>query len=418
MRFFNQVIMPVAVPFRGQMTVRRLLILLLSCCGLSCAPEESTSLTYHVTRGPFTLSVRSEGTLRAHEAQVLSTPRIRRVRPKVSWICKEGTVVDSGDVVIRLEADEIEQKVLQARDELAMAKADKERTHAEMVLERVMLESQKQSTDAALETARLQMARLSFESASVREQKRLEIDIAELESKKIKRKLQNLETIQQEEMSRLKLKIAQAQNRLTQAQNTLDKLILRAPAEGMVVYERNWMTGEPIKEQDTVFPSMPLIRIPRLTVMDVELKVDETDAQKLQNNQSAWIYPTTRPDIKLPGRVIHVAKVAKPVSRGSRVRKVDVTVQIDSTHGILTAGQSADVEIVLSSVDSVVTVPLDCIFVRDSVRVIYQHRSNGYQPWPVTVLTRGEDFAVVDGDLPTEFDCALMEPDASRRIQP
>jgi multidrug efflux pump subunit AcrA (membrane-fusion protein) len=327
-------------------------------------------------------------------------------------------VVDSGDVVIRLEADEIEQKVLQARDELAMARAEAERTHAEMVLERVMLKSQQQTTVAALETARLQMAQLSFESASIREQKRLEIKIAELENKKIARKLQSLETIQQEEMSRLKLKIAQAHNRLTQAQNTLDKLILRAPARGMVVYERNWMTDEPIKEQDTVFPTMPLIRIPRLSVMDVELKVDETDAQRLENNQEAWIYPAIRPDIKLPGRVIYVGKVAKPISRGSRVRKVDVTVQIDSTHDILTAGQSADVEIVVSSMDSVITVPLDCVFVRDSVNVIYQYRSGRYQLWPVTVLSRGEDFAAVDADLPREFDCALIEPDASRLIQP
>jgi HlyD family secretion protein len=387
-----------------------LLAATLFCAG--CGPDEETLhsyLTFKTSLGTFRSTVVSEGALEAKNSHVLTTPRVWP-QPEIAFLVPEGSQVEKDELVVRLTSTKLEQEHLATFRALEISRAEANKKEAELNMQRFALESGLKSAEARLAIAELQRPSLEFVSPRIRKLKALEMKKITLEIDKASKKLASLEAIQKEERTHFQLKIQQAENKLQKSQESLDKLELKAPVGGVVMHEVNRATGQKVLEGDAVYGNMPIAKIPDLSVMQVKLQIGEAETQKLEKDQSAEVVIPSLGDLRLQGKVGEIARMAKPIRRDSKIKKVEVIVELDSTAAKLVLGLTARATIVVEEKSDAMVVPQECLFERDSLKVVYVLESQTFVPHEVTVEQQSADFAVIQGKLQEGAVLALNEP--------
>lgn len=383
---------------------------------LSCASSDSQrmSITFKAARQKFTITAQAEGVIEAQRSHVLVSPRIWPHRPEISYLALEGSFVKKDEVIVVLASDKFEADLENALQELAVARSEVKKTEAEQNRQRSQLEAQIKSAEAAAASARLQLARLEFVAPREREIKKLEIARSEKQAEKSQKKLVSLQAVQKEERTQIILQVKQAQNKADMARRNLEQLTLRAPVDGFVVYERNRMTGEKVQEGDALFPGMSIVKIPDISVLQVKMLLSETEVQKLKEGQTATVRIFSLGDFSLPGHVSQVSKVARQVSRGSQVKTVETSVVIDTTAEGLVPGLTALCSIITEEVSDAVVIPLDTVFEKDSLHLVYVREQGYFKSREVILGPKGADFAVVNSGLAGGEELALGEPAPSQ----
>ena len=379
---------------------------------ISCQSNQKLDsvLTFAVSKEDFRIIVDCEGELEAKESKTVPVPFIRGQDPKISFLLPEGARVKKDDIVVELASTEIETQYLNAIDEVEIARAEYVKRDAELNLEKLLLESTIQTTESSVQVSRLQLAKMSFEPPNVQEINRLEIARDEIEIEKNTKRLESLEKIQKEERIRLQMKIKQVENQRDNARRDLDNMTLRAPTDGIIQHEISWSTGQKVQEDDPAYPGMPLVKIPDLSVMQVKMQVGETQAQRIEQGDSAVVTIANLSHKVFSGKVTKKDKIAKPIKRGSKIKKVEVIVEIDSSRAELLPGLTARSRIITARVDSVVVIPHDGIFDKDSLKVVYVKEKDSFVAHEVAVISQSENFVAIRNDDIDKKRIALREP--------
>ncbi len=378
-----------------------------------CSKNERQPLTTVVQRVDYQVHIGGEGVLDAKNSKSINTPMIWP-RPTIAYLAEEGSIVKKGDLVARLESTEIQNDYVNMLDQLDIVKADAQKKIADMELQRLLYKSQMQSAMAAAEAARLNLARLKFQAPLERERLELDIKQNEIDAQNAQAKVASLEKIQAEERTHSQATINQVKAKLERAQAMLDRMELTAPQDGMVIHAENWTTDEKIKVGDAVHPRSPIISIPDLSEMRVKLYLGETESRRIREGMRAEVVVPTVGNTVYPAHVSKVDKIAKPINRGSNVKRVEVFVQLDEKNPGLQPGITAEAQIILQNIRNVLTVPQEALFMQDSIQVVYQKINDHFVPLPVVVVMQDRDFVVVHGDLPEGSEIALQQPSNSK----
>lgn len=119
--------------------------------------QRAQSLTsYTVARGDLNITVTESGTLKARKSQQLWADIQGRAR--VAWLREEGVYVDSGDVLVIMETEELEKAISDAQIELEQAVAA--RIQAE---EKLDIQDRQNTSDIQAAEVKLQIAELELE---------------------------------------------------------------------------------------------------------------------------------------------------------------------------------------------------------------------------------------------------------------
>jgi HlyD family secretion protein len=378
----------------------------------SCSRQKPPAVTYQLTHGDYQMTVSGEGELEARNAQVLTAPAVRPP-PTLSYLIDEGSNVEKGDIIAKFTSSDIETEYLEAKEDVETEKADAVTKEAQLNLQLLLYESQMTSAKAAADAAKLQAAKLDFEAPRTREIKSLEIAQNELEAERARKNLESLKKIQTEERADSRMRIRQAENNLDRAKVQLDQLTLKAPYSGIVVHGINPRTGLKVKQGEILFRRMPVAQLPDLSTMQVNMKISETDAQKLSPGMPARVRVPSIGTAEFPGKVARVDRVAKPIKRDSKVKKVEVTVQIDTTADQIRPGLTAVADVTVRSFRDVLAVPHECVFERDSIKVVYVKKKEKFEARPIAVLFQDEDFLAAYGELAEGDQLAMRDPGSS-----
>lgn len=365
--------------------------------------------TFQVQRGTFSNSLFVNGVLKAKKSTTISSPDIWPA-PKIKKLIPEGTFVEANTIVCELEAGELTSNHSKAVTELANAQADLLQTRAELQLQRTLLTAQVQSIEAAAQIANLQLPRMNYVSPISREIIKLEIERAEVEKNKILNKLTALDLIQTSELKKMEMKIKQAENQVNRTQMFLDWLILRAPQTGLIVYQNHWATGNKITEGENVWSGMPLLQIPEVATLQVEIAASEANIKKIQKDQSVLIQVDSRPGLELTGKVARVAKMGKPIKPESKIKTFEVMVDVDSSDLDVQPGMSATCEIRIETISDTLVVPGISIFQKDSTQFVYCQEGTHFRKRTVSVGLQSENFSIITAGLKTGEIVALTQP--------
>src|SRR5262249_34974553 len=142
---------------------------------------------------------------------------------------------------------------------------------------------------------------------------------------------------------------------------------MTAPNDGLVVYAndpmRSFGSNQPqIQEGASVRERQKILSIADLSRLQVNAKVDESQIDKVMQNQKARIRVHAFADQVLNGRVLDVAPLPDPSNFFSSDRKVYTTrVAIANRLPGLRPGMTAQVEILADQKDNVLSVPVEAV---------------------------------------------------------
>jgi len=394
--------------------MNRFIFLLTIVFLISCSSENKIQEieTYTVERAEFVSAVTETGELKAVNSMNIPAPRIswRFGQLKVTFLVEDGTEVKENDTLAEFDKSEVQKAMEDAQAELDIAQAELRKAEATQA-------SQIEDLEADLERSKIQhrISELNLESATYesdirRKEIELELKQSSISLEKAKSEIENQKKVNQEELNKLELRVQQAKSKLREAQETLDKLTIKAPNPGIAIIERNWATGNKIQVDDQVWPGWHLISLPDLSEMKAEVMVNEVDIAKIDTGQTCRIRMDAYPDTFFTGKVTEIARLAHNEDDDSKVKVFDVSTVLDDTHEKLMPGMTVSCEIIVNRVADTLFVPLESVFKKAQKDIVFVKQGNDFNSRNVTLGEENENYVLVLEGLKEGEHVALMDP--------
>ncbi len=377
--------------------------------GCSSSGPGGDEFLYTVSKKDFVNTLTVPGILEAKKTYTVACQRLR-TDATISYLIPEGTLVQKGDTVCLLEAKEIENSYLEAVRELENARAEYNKSVADLRLQYLLLESQVRVIESTTAIKKLDSLQMRFSSPVKRRLIELELQKAAIEKHKINKKLEFLKKINKSELRKMEMKIRQAKNRVDREKEELNKLILTSGAEGVVMYAKLWTSGSKVREGDIVWGRMPIIQIPDLSQMQVMLNVNETSYKKIQKGQSVICSVDAFPEIQMKGEISKKAPVGKPINKGSRVKMFDITVKLDTVDLSLNPGLGVTCDVVIEKLNDTIVAPLVSVFETDSSKIVYMKKDEQFIQKTVETGPESLTDIVISHGLKPQDIISLKEP--------
>jgi multidrug efflux pump subunit AcrA (membrane-fusion protein) len=175
------------------------------------------------------------------------------------------------------------------------------------------------------------------------------------------------------EMREVSASLRKAQQEYQQMEEILEKFTIFAPKSGMVIYRRNW-DGQKQGIGATVNMWDPVVaELPNLKEMISKTFVNEIDISKVRVGQETLIGVDAFPDKEYTGVVSEVANIGQQLPN-TNAKVFEVVVQVNEYDSILRPAMTTKNEIITAVIDSVVFIPLECLYTNDSISFVYKSR--------------------------------------------
>ena len=397
-------------------------------------------LTAEVFRGPFEHRVLERGEIESSSnVEVRCEVQSRAGGVQILEIVPEGTVVEPGQRLVRLDDAGLQQELIQQQIVVsnsqstaieAKATLDDARLALKEYEDGTFLELEEQQESAVFvaredlrraeeyleyskrlaERGYIPEAQLEADTFAV-EKERKELGVTET-------KLKVLRDFTKEKMvTKLKADIATAQARLKSREKTLEldevrlkeiddqiaKCIIVSPAAGEVVYandqERRGSSGDLlIAEGRPVRERQVIIRIPDQNKMRVVANVHESRISFVKPGLTASIVLDALPDLKLTGEVVGVAEYPIPSYSVymAHIKEYEVEIDILNPPEGLRPGMTAQVDVLAEKLDDATQVPIPAVIERSGRFFCGVPAGEGkLETREITVGSTNEDMLVV-----------------------
>jgi len=205
----------------------------------------------------------------------------------------------------------------------------------------------------------------------------------------------------------------------TNLEEQLASCIIRAELPGLVAYggaNDNYYTNryyDGISAGATLKTGQPIITIPDMSQLGVEVNIHESHIKKIELGQKVYITAESVPDRTLVGKISKVAVL--PDSNASRynpsLKVYPATVEIEGTHEFLKPGMSAKVEIIVNELENVTYVPVQSVFVESQEHFVFLKTLAGYDRQLVEIGANNNDFIEIRDGLDKGDEVFLKMPD-------
>ena len=294
-----------------------------------------------IQRRNLVASVTASGSIKPKSAVDVSSDITGRI---IEIAVVEGQFVRRGDLLIRIEPAQYEASVASFEAQLASAQASE-----------VQSQANRDQAERALRRAReLRQSNNNLVSDEQLEQAETAFRVAEAISTSAQRQ------------------VDQARAGLQQSRDQLAKTVLRAPISGTV-------TRVAVEEGEVAVPGTfsretgLLMTVSDMSVIQVAVRVDETDVVRLALGDSAEITIDAFPDTTFTGRVTKVSQSAvRTAATGTgsdRAVDFDVEVTLDNPPRGIRPDLSATARIVTDVRDDVLSVPIIALTVRQDTPI-------------------------------------------------
>ena len=391
------------------------LLLCLALAGsTACNPfegeeEEASQQLVEVVRGDLAISVSGSGNIEVSDEGKLAFG----VGGRIDKIyVEEGDKVTGGDVLARLDTDDLELALTQAEvalttQQVAIAQAQVAVDTAEYNLDEArdlytwpdIEEAQDDVDDAetflnyaierslSSETLAYAQARLDAAEAALNA-KIMSYDTEEVAIEKME------VAVAEQSLALSRLSLEQAQQSLEYAQEQLDEATITALFDGIIA-KIYFEEGEVIPPP--TMASQVIIYLVDLTTIELNVEVDEIDIPGVKPGQRAIIDVDALPDVEFEGEVLTISPVAKEEA-GVILYEVKIGFNVPEDSG-LKVGMSAETDIVIAERNDVLLVPSRAI-TKDSkgnpIVMVVVNEQTEERP-VVTGISDGFDTEIIDG---------------------
>jgi HlyD family secretion protein len=385
-----------------------MLIILLSCKGKEASDIQVTK----VKKGTFMEEITEQGNVEAVNSISVSAPAIsyRYGALKIAKIVEDGEVVRMGDTIMIFDPSEIKRAIIQAEQQLEIAKAEYEKLKSTQ-------QSEIEDLEADLELARIsqEISRINFETSvyepeATKKEIKLKLESATIALNRAMEQIENKKVIHREDLIQKSLTINQLTNTLAESNRSLSSLFVVSPANGIVIKEENWSTGQKWAVGDQPWSGSQIIELPDLSAMRAEVKINEVDVSKIMPGQRVEIRPDAYSDSLYSAKVESVANLAQNKDYKSKIKIFPVQISISGHSKKLLPGLSVSCRIIVSELPGVLFIPLESFFKDQVSEYVYLKSGKGFKRHNIKTGAINTDFAIVKEGLEENDAIALSDP--------
>ncbi|MDD8015776.1 MAG: efflux RND transporter periplasmic adaptor subunit, partial [Acidobacteriota bacterium] len=249
---------------------------------------------------------------------------------------KEGDEVKTGDFLMKLDSTQFEANSERDRALISTFKADLIQAEARLLKDKNSYERQKKLYDEEL------------------------VSKDQLETAKVQYDISNAQ------LKAIRFQIEQAQASLRSSLDNLNKTTYVSPIDGIITSLR-------VEEGEVAIigtmnnPGTVLMTIADLSVMEVEVEVDETDVVGVKLGQTAHIRVDAFPSVVFSGRITEIGSSAlqKAATTAQESKDFKVVVTLEDPPQKLKPGLSASADIVTAEKKDVLAVPIASLVLRE-----------------------------------------------------
>ncbi|PYT13989.1 MAG: efflux RND transporter periplasmic adaptor subunit [Acidobacteria bacterium] len=326
-------------------------------------PDPVPVTVYRLARGTVeeTVTNSKAGTVKARRRAKISPEVGGRVE---SIGFRSGAQVRRGDVLLRIYAGDLKASMALAEQDLVTSRAS--------------------AREACL------MAELAQ-----RDLKRtLDLKDERIVSVEVLDRLQNQSESSAARCEAARANAERAQAAVDLARANLNKTVLRAPFDG-VVADLKAEVGEWVSPSPPALPIPPVFDIIDPSSIYVSAPLDEVDAGKVRPGQTARVTLDPYPNRSFQGHVTRVAPYVQDIQEQNRTLEVEVDFDDAAFARSLLPGTSADVEVILRSVERVLRIPTYALLEGDRVLVfngghlVARQVKTGMRNWEFSEVQEG-----------------------------
>ncbi len=394
-------------------------------------------LTAVARRGDLVVNFTATGMLRPAQSLTYRSPLAGR-EAEIAWLVPEGTFVQEGDILIRIDSTEVQRELERAIQEHRQAQvelqvADVERQEGIATVDALAQaegalgidEVRSNLSRAEKKTARLKddyeglkpLFDKGFITREELERSAFELEQAEADLELARRKAGiYVDRTHPREQQRAKLQLAQKQGQAENAQARLREMgarvkVLReavencslyARAPGLVVYDE-FLQASPrrkVRVGDRVTGSQGIVTIPEVKRMLVEASVPEAEVHRLRPGQRAAIRIDAFPELRLTGSVARVGTLARSsAERPWEEKRFDLIVEVDASPADLRPEMTARVDVLVGERKGVLLLPINAVFDRQGVAVVHVVGAFRVESRPVELSDSNDLFVEVRAGL-------------------
>lgn len=379
----------------------RLLICLLKTvlCIVTISCNSDQAGRYSVMKGHFIQSVIETGELQAVNASFLTMPRINYTYGynfKIIGLAEHGNFVHKGDSVIIVDPSSVQKYIIERSASLENEIASTNKLRAQITNNLQDLKSQYKNEKASYDIKKLGLERSGFEAVSIRRVIELEFRQAEIKLKKIERNLKLKPKLDSLDLEIQQIRVIQKKNELKAAEETLSKLIVTSPLDGIFVVEENWRTGQMTRLGDEVYLGAPIARIPDIRSMMVKGFVMENDISKIKPGLKTIVRLDALPSVPFTGTISNIGRVC--------IKKDDkkifpAEVLISESDQRLKPGMTVSCEYITYESENDIYVPNNCILEENKHFYIFIRKRGKLRKTEVKTGPSNNMFTIVSGDL-------------------
>lgn len=410
--------------------------------------SESDAITHTAARDDLLLTVTEDGDLES--ASNMDVKCEVAGGSTILWIVEDGKQVKKGDVIVRLDdsalVDEVNaQRILYEKARAAKIQAEETHAAAKLAVQEYVegtfvqtLQTLDASITVAMENLRSaenvlqyteRMARKGYATPLQLEAQKFAVERAKLDLETAKTARRVLTDFTKEKTTRELQSTRDAaeaaaraetasfeleKGRLERLETQLEKCVIKAPQDGMVIYandrsRRRSSEEEDIKEGAAVRDQQVLIRLPDLKDMQAKVAVHESKVDQLKPGMRAKVRIQDR---ELDGTVTSVATQPEPTGWFSpNLKEYATIVRIDGHPQGLKPGMTAEVTILVDHLNDVLAVPVQCVVELSGGFYCWVQTPSGPERRPVVLgASNNKLIEMKDGIL--EGDQVLLNPRA------
>lgn len=280
-----------------------------------------------------------------------------------SKVTKGQTVAEFDRQYMLLRLDDYKANVDQSENSMKASLANLEVT-------RKSYEQQIMAAKNTVAKAELDMRTLPVRSAIDSERLRLAQEEAKANLKQLEQAAKYVDIGERAQIKMSQLELDTTKLEYRRAEANADKMLVKAPIEGLAVMQNTFRGGEfgLIQQGDQVFPGQSFMQIVDPSSMVVTASVNQVDVQNLKLGQKAKMRFDAFPGLELPGHVVMIGAITKGAgSRASFKKDVAVRLKLDRMDPRVIPDLSVSADIILDETETAApVVPLEALSAANS----------------------------------------------------
>jgi HlyD family secretion protein len=293
---------------------------------------------------------------------------------------KPGALVKKGDVVAEFDRQYMLIRLDDYRASLAQMEASVSKLRAELEVEKKAHAQKIGSAKAILDKALLDLKTIPVLGDIDAERVKLSAEEAQAQYKQFLSEVKFVEVSQQAQLRTAEIDLQEARVELRRAEANADRMLLKAPINGLVVMQTIFRGSEfaQVQPGDQLFPGMMFMQIVDPSSMIINASINQADVETLKIGAKAKVRFDAYPGLELPAHVYSVAAMTRPGGqRSSYVKEIPVVLKLDHIDHRVIPDLSVSCDIIIEQEDDAVVAPLGAVFKDASSRSSHVYVKSG-----------------------------------------